>query len=42
VELGAATLTWEVLLRLHDETGNGASGVWWCDASFLQDLRPRS
>ncbi len=41
-QLRAVPLTWERLLQLHDAPGNGASGVWWCEASFLQALRPRS
>jgi Tol biopolymer transport system component len=34
-------LTLDEILALSAEPGNGASGIWWVDASFIEALRPR-
>jgi Tol biopolymer transport system component len=33
-------LTYDRLLQVHAEPGNGNPGIWWIDAGFIEELRP--
>ena len=35
------TLSYDLIRRLYFEPENGSSDIYWVDASFIEDLRPR-
>ena len=40
-DAGAELMTWRSLQDRHGNPGNGLPDVYWVDAAFIEDLRPK-